>query len=573
MRVSATLLATTKETPADAEIISHQLMLRAGLIRQLASGLYSWLPIGWRVVRKVETIVREEMDRAGALEMIMPGVQPAELWRESGRWEEYGPELLRLQDRHARDFCLGPTHEEVITDIARRDIRSYKQLPVNMYQIQTKFRDEVRPRFGIMRAREFIMKDAYSFDLDADGLNESYRRMHDAYVRIFTRTGLNFRVVDADSGAIGGSRSQEFHVLADSGEDDIAFTDAGFAANVELVACEPAATQRPAATCDLTRVDTPGAHTVEALAQHLDIAPEQILKTLIVAGVNDTLVALCLRGDHELNAVKAQALEQVAVPFRLATADEVRAACGCDPGSVGPVGLDIPVIADHSALQLADFVCGANDKDVHLLGVNWERDLPVAAAADLRRARIGDDSPDGSGPLSVARGIEVGHIFQLGTKYSSAMNAMVLDEQGKAAPMLMGCYGIGVTRIVAASIEQSNDERGIIWPTSIAPYQVCILPMNMHKSERLRAAVEKLYDALENTGVEVLLDDRPIRPGVMFADADLLGIPHRIVVGERGLDDGVLEYRLRRDGETQSIALDEAAQVISAQIKSELAVT
>ncbi len=570
MRVSATLLATARETPADAEIVSHRLMLRAGLIRQLAAGLYSWLPLGWRVVRKVEAIVREEMDRAGALEMIMPGVQPAELWRESGRWEEYGPELLRLQDRHARDFCLGPTHEEVITDIARRDIRSYKQLPVNLYQIQTKFRDEVRPRFGIMRAREFLMKDAYSFDLDADGLDRSYQLMHDAYVRIFTRTGLNFRTVDADSGAIGGNRSQEFHVLADSGEDDIAFSASDFAANVELVACQPPAAQRVAPARDKTRADTPGAHTVKALAGYLRIQAGEILKTLIVAGVDDTLVALCLRGDHELNAVKAQALEQVAVPFRMASAAEVHAACGCDPGSVGPVGLGITVIADHSALQMADFVCGANEKDVHFLGVNWDRDLPAPISADLRRAQIGDPAPDGSGAISIARGIEVGHIFQLGTKYSEAMNAVVLDEQGKASPMLMGCYGIGVTRIVAAAIEQSNDENGIIWPTSIAPYQACILPMNMHKSARLRDAVDALYETLRAAGVEVLLDDRAIRPGVMFADADLLGIPHRLVVGERGLDAGVIEYRRRSGDVTESLPIDDAPTIISARIRAEL---
>jgi prolyl-tRNA synthetase len=570
MRVSATLLATTKETPADAEIVSHQLMLRAGLIRQLASGLYSWLPLGWRVVRKVEAIVREEMDRVGALEMVMPGVHPAELWQESGRWDEYGPELLRLQDRHAREFCLGPTHEEVITDIARRAIRSYKQLPINLYQIQTKFRDEVRPRFGIMRAREFIMKDAYSFDVDADGLDRSYQLMHDAYVRVFTRAGLNFRVVDADSGAIGGNRSQEFHVLADSGEDDIAFSEQGFAANVELVTCAAPIAQRAAPGDEKSTTDTPGAHTVDALAQYLKIRPQKILKTLIVGGVDDTLVALCLRGDHELNIVKAQALEQVAVPLRMASADEVRAACGCGPGSVGPVGLSIEVIADHSAMQLSDFVCGANHKDVHLCSVNWERDLPVAHCADLRRAQIGDAAPDGSGPISIARGIEVGHIFQLGTKYSDAMNAVVLDEQGKASSMLMGCYGIGVTRIVAAAIEQGNDENGIIWPTSIAPYQACILGLNMHKSARLRDAVDNLYDALCAAGIEVLLDDRPIRPGVMFADADLLGIPHRIVLGERGLDAGVVEYRRRSSDETESLPIEEASAVISARIQAEL---
>ncbi len=570
MRVTRTLLATVKETPADAEIVSHRLMLRAGLIRQLASGLYSWLPLGWRVVRKVERIVREEMDRAGALEMIMPGVQPAELWQESGRWEEYGPELLRLKDRHERDFCLGPTHEEVITDIARREIRSYKQLPVNMYQVQTKFRDEVRPRFGIMRAREFIMKDAYSFDLNRAGLEASYRAMHDAYVRIFTRTGLEFRVVDADSGAIGGSRSQEFHVLAESGEDAIAFSAGGFAANVELVPCPAPDAPRAAPARQRAAVDTPGVHTMQDLATFLNVPLERTLKTLVVEGEDGSPVALCLRGDHDLNAVKALDLDVVAAPLRMASAERVRTACGCDPGSVGPVGLGIPVIADASAAALSDFVCGANEAGRHLTGVNWGRDLPEPRVADLRSARDGDPAPDGSGAIRIVRGIEVGHIFQLGTKYSDAMNAVVLDEQGKATPLIMGCYGIGVTRVVAAAIEQNHDDAGIVWPAAIAPYQVTVLPMNMHKSERLRAAVDRLYGELEAAGLEVLLDDRGARPGVMFADADLLGIPHRVVMGDRGLDDGTLEYRHRRGGDTEALPIPEAAGIIAARVREEL---
>ncbi len=571
MRVSDTLLATIKETPADAEIVSHRLMLRAGLVRQLASGLYSWLPLGWRVVRRVERIVREEMDRAGALEMIMPGVQPAELWQESRRWDEYGPELLRLKDRHERDFCLGPTHEEVITDLARREIRSYRQLPVNLYQIQTKFRDEVRPRFGVMRAREFIMKDAYSFDLDQAGLQRSYERMHDAYVRVFRRTGLDFRVVDADSGAIGGARSQEFHVLAESGEDAIAFSADGFAANVELVPCPAPDTPRAAPGATMTTVATPGVHTMQELAAFLDVPLERTLKTLLVEGDGGSLVALCLRGDHELNAVKALAVDGVATPLRLASAERVREVCGCAPGSVGPAGLEVAVVADASAAALADFVCGANREEHHLTGVNWGRDLPEPRVADLRSAREGDPAPDGSGPISIARGIEVGHIFQLGTKYSEAMHAMVQDEQGKAVPLVMGCYGIGVTRVVAAAIEQNHDDDGIIWPTAIAPYQVALLPMNMHKSERLREAVDAVHAALEAEGLEVLLDDRPVRPGVMFADADLLGIPHRVVMGERGLDAGTVEYRTRRERDAEALPIGEAPSLVAARVREELA--
>jgi len=572
MRVSRTLLTTIKETPADAEIVSHRLMLRAGLIRQLASGLYSWMPLGWRVVRNIETIVREEMDRAGALEIIMPGVQPAELWRESERWDKYGPELLRLKDRHDRDFCLGPTHEEVVTDIARHTLRSYRQLPINLYQIQTKFRDEIRPRFGIMRAREFIMKDAYSFDIDEAGMQQSYQNMRDAYVRIFQRTGLDFRIVAADSGAIGGNRSQEFHVLADSGEDAIAFSDDdGYSANVELVPCAapPIGAQTPSQ--ELTKVATPGVHSMSDLVDFLAIDRRQTLKTLLVEGTEGQPVALCLRGDHELNAIKANALECVASPLRMADAAAIRTACGCEAGSVGPVGLKIPVIADASAAALVDFVCGANEAGQHLTGVNWQRDLPAPRREDLRNAVSGDCAPGGRGQLSIARGIEVGHIFQLGTQYSDALKAVVLDENGRAGALYMGCYGVGVTRIAAAAIEQNHDDNGIIWPTAIAPYPITLLGMNMHKSQRLREAVEALYQALSDAGLEVLLDDRPVRPGVMFADADLVGIPHRLVFGERGLDAGIVEYRRRHQSDTRELPIDTVVNVLAEAIAADLA--
>ncbi len=572
MRVSETLLATTKETPADAEIVSHRLMLRAGLIRRLAAGLYSWMPLGWRVIRKIETIVREEMDRAGALEIIMPGVQPAELWRESERWEKYGPELLRLTDRHQREFCLGPTHEEVITDIARNTLRSYRQLPVNMYQIQTKFRDEIRPRFGIMRAREFIMKDAYSFDVDEAGMRRSYQIMHDAYERIFKRTGLDFRIVAADSGAIGGNRSQEFHVLAESGEDAIAFSDDGqFAANVELVSCPAPAAAEITPSAAMEKIATPGVHSMSQLCEFLSVDLTQTLKTLLVEGSDGTPVALCLRGDHDLNAIKAAELDIVASPLRMADTQTVLAACGCEPGSVGPVGLNIPVIADASAAVLVDFVCGANEHDQHLTGVNWQRDLPMPRCEDLRNAVAGDPSPQGGGRLAIARGIEVGHIFQLGTQYSDAMNAVVLNEAGRTSSLFMGCYGIGVTRIAAAAIEQNHDDNGILWPTAIAPYQVTLLGMNTHKSQRLTAAVDALYQALHQAGVEVLLDDRPIRPGVMFADADLIGIPHRLVLGERGLDAGMVEYRRRQDAASITVELSQIVEVVRQNIQAELA--
>ena len=557
MRCTQTLLATMRETPAEAEIVSHRLMLRAGLVRLLAAGLYTWLPIGMRVLRKVEAVVREEMNAAGAQELLMPAVQPSELWEESGRWSNFGPELLRLKDRHEREFCVGPTHEEVITDIARREIRSYKQLPINLYQIQTKFRDEIRPRFGVMRAREFIMKDAYSFDLDAEGLERSYLAMHDAYCRTFERLGLDYRVVDADSGAIGGSRSQEFHVLADYGEDAIAFSDGGFAANVELVPCPAPREPHPEPTLDLAAVDTPGVHTIADLARFLDVPAERCVKTLLVEGEDGGLVALVLRGDHDLNAIKAERTGGVRAPLAFARPERVREVIGCDPGSLGPVGADVPVVADASAAALADFVCGANRDGSHLTGVNWGRDTPEPAVVDLRNAVDGDPSPDGSGPLIVRRGIEVGHIFQLGDKYSESMGAVVLGDEGRAIRLVMGCYGIGVTRVVAAAIEQNHDEKGIVWPTAIAPFHAALLPMNMHKSVRLREAAEKLYGDLTAAGIEVLFDDRQVRPGVMFADSELIGIPWRIVIGDRGLDVGTVEFRHRRDSASTDIALEE----------------
>ena len=571
MRVSQALLATVKETPADAEIVSHQLMLRAGMIRPLASGLYTWLPMGMRVLRKVETIVREEMDAAGALEVFMPAIQPAELWEESGRWEKYGPDLLRLKDRHQREFCVGPTHEEVITDIARREVRSYKQLPINLYQIQTKFRDEIRPRFGVMRAREFIMKDAYSFDLGLDAHQTSYRRMYDAYTRVFERTGLDFRVVEADSGAIGGSRSHEFQVLADSGEDSIAFsTEDGFAANVELVACPPPSQPRPAPRETMGRVATPGTQTIADLAGQLGVAPQRCLKTLVVEGGNGSLVALCLRGDHELNLVKARHLERVAKPTTLASAERIETAVGTAPGALGPVGLEMTVIADHSAAAMADFVCGANAQEQHLVGVNWGRDAAEPEVADLRNVQAGEPSPSGKGTLAIRRGIEVGHIFQLGVEYSESMNAVVMDENGKAVPLFMGCYGIGVTRVVAAAIEQNHDDKGIIWPTAIAPYHVAFLPMNAHKSNRLRDAVESLYADLRAAGIEVLLDDRSVRPGVMFADSELIGLPYRVVASDRGLDEGTVEFRHRTDSESVNIPIAEAVRTVRERVERDL---
>ena len=568
MRTTQTLIATQREAPADAEVISHKLMLRAGLIRQLAAGIYTWLPLGLRVLRKVERIVREEMDRAGALEILMSGVQPAELWQESGRWDKYGPELLRLQDRHERKFCLGPTHEEIITDLIRREVRSYKQLPANYYQIQTKFRDEIRPRFGIMRAREFLMKDAYSFHLTEQSLQETYQLMYATYTRIFQRFGLEFRAVLADSGNIGGSTSHEFHVLADSGEDRIVFTDnSDFAANIELTPAPVPSQPRPAASHAMSKVATPGRSSIDEVSQFLKVTPTQCLKTLIVNGRDGGLVALVLRGDHELNRVKAEKLAVVAKPLSFASAARIKDHTGCSIGSLGPVALSFPVIADHSAALLADFVCGANSDGYHYAGVNWGRDLQEPESADLRNVVAGEPAVDGSGTLKVARGIEVGHIFQLGTVYSEKMQANVLDETGKAVTLIMGCYGIGVSRIVAAAIEQNNDEQGIIWPDAIAPYHLALIPIHMHKSQRLRDAVLPLYQELQDAGIEVLLDDRRERPGVMFADMELIGIPHRLVFSERGLDNGVIEYKGRRDKDSTEIRITEAVAFIREKLK------
>ena len=556
MRTTETLLATLREAPADAEVISHQLLLRAGMIRKTAAGIYNWLPLGLRVLRKVEAVVREEMDAAGAQEVLLSGVQPAELWRESGRWDEYGPELLRFTDRHERDFCLGPTHEEVITDLIRNEIRSYKQLPANFYQIQTKFRDEIRPRFGIMRAREFIMKDAYSFHLNQESLEHTYQVMYQTYARIFSRLGLDFRPVVADSGNIGGKVSHEFHVLADSGEDRIAFVEGSdFATNVELIPAPAPAHERPEALATLEKTATPNQHTIADICAFFDVSPARCVKTLIVRGNDDELVALVLRGDHDLNRLKAEKLPQVATPLSFATPEAIATQLGCDSGSLGPVGLEIPVIADNDALVIADFICGANENGYHLTGVNWRRDLAEPAAADLRNVVDGDLAPAASGPLKIARGIEVGHVFQLGAKYSAALKASCLDETGEAVNLYMGCYGIGVSRIVAAAIEQNHDARGIIWPDALAPYRLALVPINAHKSQRLRAAVEELYQRLLDSGMEVLLDDRKERPGVMFADMELIGIPHRLVFSERGLDNGTLEYKGRCDAESIDIPL------------------
>ena len=573
MRTSQFLLATQKETPADAEVISHQLMLRAGLIRKLAAGLYTWLPLGLRVLRKVEAIVREEMEASGAQEVSMPVVQPAELWQESGRWEQYGPELLRIHDRHEREFCLGPTHEEVITSLVRDEIKSYKQLPLNLYQIQTKVRDEIRPRFGIMRSREFLMKDAYSFHSDQASLEQTYQDMFNAYSNIFTRLGLGFRPVIADTGSIGGSKSHEFHVLASSGEDAIAFSDASdYAANVELAEALAPAAARPEASATLQEVATPGVHTIDELANFLGVAPSACIKTLVVEGEEEgSLVALVLRGDHHLNAIKAEKLPGVRAPLRMASEDAVRAACGAGFGSLGPVGLELPLVVDRSAAVLADFVCGANKDDAHLTGVNWVRDCSTGEIADLRNVVAGDPSPDGHGQLSIARGIEVGHIFQLGTKYSEAMNAKVLNENGKNITMIMGCYGIGVSRIVAAAIEQNHDDNGIIWPAAMAPFHLAIVPLNSHKSEDVARCAEELYAQLRAEGVDVLLDDRNERPGVKFADMELIGIPHRVVIGDRALAEGNIEYKSRTGGESQLIPREQILEFLREQLRQEIA--
>ena len=559
MRASEFLLSTLKETPADAEVVSHQLMMRAGLIRRIAAGIYTWMPAGLRVLRKVEAIVREEMDRAGALELSMPVVQPAELWQESGRWEQYGPELARLQDRHQREFCLGPTHEEIITFVGKSEIKSYKQLPVNFYQIQIKFRDEIRPRFGVMRSREFIMKDAYSFHTDQASLEQTYWRMHAAYTAIFTRLGLNFRPVEADTGSIGGSHSHEFHVLAESGEDDIAFSSASdYAANVELAEALAPAAPEPKAQHAIEKFATPGVKTIDDLVSHAGVAIETTVKTLFVVGDNEELIALVIRGDHRLNEIKAEKILGVAAPLKMADEAQVRAAIGAGFGSLGPVGLQQRVVVDRSAAHLADFVCGANEQEQHFKGANWGRDVPDFEVADLREVVAGDPSPCGNGTLDIRRGIEVGHIFQLGTKYSEAMNAMVLDETGKNVPMFMGCYGIGVTRIVAAAIEQNHDDRGIIWPKAMAPFSVALVPLNMDKSPLVAEATEALYRALINAGVDVFLDDRKERPGVKFAEMELLGIPVRVTLGERSLQAGNVEIQCRRDGESNDISTDHA---------------
>ncbi|QWF70128.1 proline--tRNA ligase [Methylomonas paludis] len=567
MRTSQFPLNTVKEIPADAEIASHKLMIRAGLIRKLAAGVYTWLPLGLRVLRKVEQITRSEMNKAGALEVMMPALQPAELWQETGRWEKYGPELARLKDRHDRDFCLGPTHEEIITDLARNELKSYKQLPITYYQIQTKFRDEIRPRFGIMRSREFLMKDAYSFHLSQESLNETYEVMYQTYTNIFNRFGLKFRAVIADSGSIGGAVSHEFHVLADSGEDAIAFsTLSNYAANVEKAEALAPTSARPAATATLQLVDTPNQHSIAEVSAFFGVAPEQCLKTLIVRGEDNILVALLLRGDHELNPIKAEKLDGVLSPLQFAGDAEILAACNCKPGSLGPIGLNIKVVADRSVSNLADFICGANQDGKHYSGVNWERDLALPEIADIRMICAGDPSPDGQGEITIARGIEVGHIFQLGVKYSEAMQAAVINEAGKNQIMIMGCYGIGISRIVAAAIEQSHDERGIIWPNELAPFQVAICPMNMHKSDRLLETVEKVYQELQDAGIEVLLDDRKVRAGFMFSDMELIGIPHRIVIGDRGLDSGTVEYQGRLDKESQEVAFADIVSFIKAKL-------
>ncbi|MGB8712357.1 MAG: proline--tRNA ligase [Onishia taeanensis] len=571
MRASQLLLSTLKETPADAEVISHQLMLRAGMIRRLTSGLYTWLPMGLRTLRKVERVVREEMDRAGAQEVLMPAVQPAELWQESGRWEQYGPELLRLKDRHDRDYCVGPTHEEVITDLVRKEISSYKQLPSNFYQIQTKFRDEIRPRFGVMRSREFIMKDAYSFHIDEDSLKETYQAMYDAYVRIFTRLGLDFRPVIADNGSIGGTGSHEFHVLADSGEDDIVFSTASdYAANIEKAEALPAPlgsqVTAAAASEELRLVDTPETKTIAALVDKHGLAIEKTIKTLMVHADAGGLIALLVRGDHELNEIKAENLPEVKAPLTMATEAEIRAAVGAGPGSLGPVNLDMPVIVDRSVALMSDFGAGANIDDKHYFGINWERDLALPKVADIRNVVEGDPSPDGQGELAIKRGIEVGHVFQLGTKYSQAMNATVLGDDGKAVHPWMGCYGIGVTRVVASAIEQNHDDAGIIWPDALAPFEVAMVPMNAHKSERVRETAERLYNELKAQGIDVLLDDRDIRPGVKFADQELIGIPHRLVIGDRSLDKGELEYKGRRDEEATMVPADTIVDFLRSRI-------
>ncbi|OCG06495.1 proline--tRNA ligase [Gilliamella sp. wkB178] len=560
MRTSKYLLSTLKETPADAEVISHQLMLRAGMIRKVAAGLYTWLPTGYRVLKKVENIVREEMNKAGAIEVLMPVVQPADIWQESGRWEQYGPELLRIKDRGDRDFVLGPTHEEVITDLLRNEVSSYKQLPLNIYQIQTKFRDEVRPRFGVMRSREFIMKDAYSFHTSQESLQETYDDMYKAYSAIFTRTGLNFRAVRADTGSIGGNWSHEFQVLADSGEDDIVFsTESDYAANIEMAQALAPIKERLQPTKDLQLIDTPNAKTIDELVEQFNIPIEKTVKTLIVKASKESghrLIALLVRGDHTLNEIKAEKIDIVASPLEFATEEEIRSLINAGPGSLGPINLNMPIIIDRDVAIMSDFSAGANIDHKHYFNINWQRDITLPRIEDIRNVVEGDISPDGKGTLQIKRGIEVGHIFQLGTKYSEAMKATVQGEDGQNHVMIMGCYGIGVSRIVAAAIEQCHDDRGIIWPEAIAPFSVVIIPMNMHKSEKVQATAEKIYADLQAAGIEVLFDDRKERPGVMFADAELIGIPHTIVIGERNLDNGEVEYKHRAGTNKEMVKSD-----------------
>jgi len=571
MRTTNYLLSTQKEAPSDAVIASHQLMLRAGMIRKLASGLYTWLPTGLRVLRKVEKIVREEMERAGVVEVLMPVVQPADLWHETGRWDKFGGELLRIKDRHTRDFVLGPTHEEVITELVRKEVNSYKQLPLNLFQIQTKFRDETRPRFGVMRAREFTMKDAYSFHLEQECLEATYQKMFAAYCKIFDRLGLEYRAVIADTGSIGGSASHEFHVLAQSGEDAIVFSDqSDYAANIEKAEALAPAYERPAPSTAVATVETPNAHTIEEVCTLLNVSASKVVKTLLVEGEAEEgqtapVIALVLRGDHNLNEIKVEHIEGIASPLRFANAQQILDAANCEAGSIGPKGLTIRTIVDRSAEKLADFVCGANENGKHLTGVNWDRDITGYEVADLREVVEGDPSPCGKGTLSIARGIEVGHIFQLGDTYAKSMNAAVLNQQGKNQVMTMGCYGIGISRIVAAAIEQSNDENGIIWNDTLAPFSVVIVPMNMKKSHRVADLAEQYYAELQAAGIEVLLDDRKERPGIMFADAELIGIPHTLVIGDRSIDNGVIEYKDRISGEKQEVKIEEVIDFIKAK--------
>ncbi|GAL23717.1 prolyl-tRNA synthetase bacterial type [Vibrio variabilis] len=570
MRTSNYLLSTLKETPNDAEVVSHQLMLRAGMIRKLASGLYTWLPTGLRVLRKVENIVRQEIDNAGAVETLMPVVQPFELWEETGRSEKMGDELLRFTDRHERPFVLSPTAEEVITSLVRNEVNSYKQLPLNLYQIQTKFRDERRPRFGVMRAREFSMMDAYSFDIDKEGLEKSYEAMHDAYCKAFDRMGLDYRPVLADTGAIGGNGSHEFHVLAESGEDLIAFSsESDYAANIEKAEALAPTAELAAPTQEMTMVDTPNAKTIAELVEQFDLPIEKTVKTLFVKASDEIeapLVGLIIRGDHELNEIKAEKIAEVASPLEMATEEEIRAAIGAGPGSLGPVSLELPFIVDRSVAVMSDFGAGANIDDKHYFGINWGRDVELGKVEDLRNVVEGDPSPCGQGTILLKRGIEVGHIFQLGKNYSEKMNCGVLGPDGKNVILEMGCYGIGVSRVVAAAIEQNNDKYGIIWPDAIAPFQVAIVPMNMHKSERVKEAAEKLYAELTAAGIEVLFDDRKERPGVMFSDIELVGVPHTVVIGDRSMDEGNFEYKNRRTGDKTPVAIDDIIAHVKAQL-------